>query len=334
MSISNIITYKDAGVDIRTADEFVERIKDKVKSTYDDRVMQGVGGFAALYKMPGGKLLASGTDSVGTKVKLAQALNKHDTIGIDVVAMCVNDVICTGARPLFFLDYIGTGKLTLDTTVALVDGVVAGCKGSELALIGGETAEMPGVYPEGEYDLAGFCVGEVDEKDLIDGSCVKEGDTLIALPSSGLHSNGFSLVRKLINPEETDLMEEALTPTRLYWPVIKDLLPLVSGLANITGGGIGNVPRMNSAFDYKIEYLPEMDEIPPIFAKMADRCGMEGKDLYETWNMGIGFVIATSEPEKVAMRLNADKEPFWTIGRVEKGQGRVVVRSMKYSFEC
>ena len=334
MTQAKKVTYKDAGVDIERGDEFVERIKARVKTTYNNRVVSGVGGFAALYKMEGGKLLATGTDGCGTKVKVAQALGKHDTIGIDLVAMCVNDVICTGAKPLFFLDYLATGKLDLKVSEDIIKGVVEGCKQSEAALIGGETAEMPGLYDAGEYDLAGFCVGEVDEKSLIDGQSIKEGDTLIALPSSGAHSNGYSLVRKLIPETERKLLLEALTPTRIYWPVVRDVLPLVKGMAHITGGGLSNIPRMNAGFDYVIESLPALDEIPTIFGELVKRSGLDGKDLYETFNMGIGFVFATSEPRKLAEKLRALKQNYWMIGHVSAGSGRAVVRTPNSSFEC
>lgn len=334
MTTAQKVTYKDAGVDIERGDEFVERIKARVKSTYNNRVESGVGGFAALYKITDDKLLATGTDGCGTKVKLAQGLNKHDTIGIDLVAMCVNDVICTGATPLFFLDYLATGKLELKTAEDIIKGVVEGCKQSECALIGGETAEMPGLYDAGEYDLAGFCVGEVMKRDLIDGSKVKEADTLFALPSSGVHSNGYSLVRKLFREDEKKLLQEALTPTRIYWPVVKQVLPLVNGMAHITGGGLSNIPRMNMGFDYRIESLPGLDEIPPVFAELVKRSGLDGKDLYETFNMGIGFVIATSEPAKLAEKLRLMKEPYWMIGRVAAGNGMAVVKTGAQDFSC
>jgi phosphoribosylformylglycinamidine cyclo-ligase len=334
MTISNKITYKDAGVDIERGDEFVERIKGKVRSTYGPRVMSGVGGFAALYKMHGGKLLATGTDGVGTKVKLAQALNRHDTVGIDLVAMCVNDIICTGAKPLFFLDYLATGKLDLGTAEAIIDGIVEGCKQSEASLIGGETAEMPGVYADGVYDLAGFAAGEVDESALIDGGKVKEGDTLFALASSGIHSNGFSLVRRLVAAHEKDLLGACLTPTRIYWSVVKEILPLINGMAHITGGGLGNIPRMNGAFDYMLEYLPKLNEIPHVFGEMTNRSGLDGKELYETFNMGMGFVIATAEPNKLSTTLTELGQTYWKVGHVVKGIGNAVVRAGEQSFEC
>ncbi|MDP2204878.1 MAG: phosphoribosylformylglycinamidine cyclo-ligase [Alphaproteobacteria bacterium] len=318
-------SYRDAGVDVERGDAFVERIKAKVASTYTDRVMAGVGGFAALYKMDGGKILAAGTDGVGTKVKIAQQLGIHDTIGIDLVAMCVNDVICTGAAPLFFLDYLATGKLDVETGEKIVGGIADGCLQSGCALIGGETAEMPGMYQNGEYDLAGFCVGEVMERDLIDGSNIAEGDTLIALPSSGFHSNGYSLVRKLVDVSEIDLLKECLTPTRIYWNAVKDARDILHGMAHITGGGFANIPRMNGGFDYVIDTLPEMAHLPPVFGEIARRSGLARRALYQTFNMGIGLVLATRQPDALLSRLGAAGERFWRIGHVTKGTGRVVV---------
>lgn len=327
-------TYKDAGVDIERGDAFVERIKARVQTTYNERVVSGVGGFAALYKMDDEKLLAAGTDGVGTKVKLAQLLDKHDTIGIDLVAMCVNDVICTGAKPMFFLDYLATGKLELPVAEAIIKGVVEGCRQGEMALIGGETAEMPGLYAPGEYDLAGFAVGEVLQKDLIDGSRLNEGDTLVALPSSGVHSNGYSLVRKLLREDERTLLEQALMPTRIYWKIVKQVLPLLSGMAHITGGGLSNIPRINMGFDFNIDFLPGFDDIPPIFGELVKRAGIGGKELYETFNMGIGFVLATPEPQKLTAQLNALGEPCWTIGRALKGGGMANVKTATLNFSC
>lgn len=331
------ITYKDAGVDIERGDEFVERIKAKVRSTYGPRVMSGVGGFAALYRMPGpgGKVLATGTDGVGTKVKLAQTLGKHDTIGIDLVAMCINDIICTGARPLFFLDYLATGKLDLAVSEAIIDGIVEGCRQSECSLVGGETAEMPGVYAEGVYDLAGFAVGEAEEADLIDGSRVKAGDTLIALSSSGVHSNGYSLVRKLVREDERALLEQCLTPTKIYWPVVRDLRSYINGMAHITGGGLSNVPRMNETLGYRLDALPSLEEIPPVFAELVRRSGLEGKELYETFNMGMGFVIATADPAGLSAELSRMKVVHWTIGQVTReNPGLVTVGAAGQSFSC
>jgi phosphoribosylformylglycinamidine cyclo-ligase len=326
------ITYKDAGVDIEKGDEFVERIKARVKSTYGDRVVSGIGGFAALYRMDGGKLLAAGTDGVGTKVKIAQILNKHDTIGIDLVAMCVNDIICTGAKPLFFLDYIATGKLEINVAEEIVTGIVEGCKQAGAALIGGETAEMPGMYNAGEYDLAGFAVGEVEESKLMNGLSLAEGDTLIALPSSGIHSNGYSLVRKLVKESEKKLLEECLSPTRIYWSAVKDVLPLIKGMAHITGGGLTNIPRMNEGFDYHLDNIPELSDIPAVFGELVSRSSLDDVELYQAFNMGMGMVLATANPEKIAAHLNNIQQPFRVIGHVAKGTGQVIVRSGKHQF--
>ncbi len=318
------ISYKDAGVDLEVADALVEKIKARVQSTYGENVVSGVGGFAALYKSAGGKILAAGTDGVGTKVKIAQHLNKHDTIGIDLVAMCANDIICTGATPLFFLDYLAMAKIDLAVLEQIVAGIASACRDCGMALIGGETAEMPDVYKTGEYDLAGFAVGEMNEGEIIDGTKIKEGDTLLALPSSGVHSNGFSLVRKLIKQEEKGLLAQALAPTRLYWQDIKDIRSLAHGMAHITGGGLGNIPRMNGGFDYVIDHLPPPQDI---FGVLAERSGLDDKELYETFNMGLGFVIATDRPDDVIKKTDATK-----IGHVAAGEGRVRVAAGKTNF--
>lgn len=318
------ITYQDAGVDIEKADALVDRIKQKVLTTYNGCVRKGVGGFACLYDLGHGKLLAAGTDGVGTKLKIAQILNRHDTIGIDLVAMCANDVICTGARPLFFMDYIATGALDVGVAEQIIDGIVAGCRSSEAALIGGETAEMPGLYGPGEYDLAGFAVGEVMEDNVIDGQGLQDGDALIALASSGIHANGFSLVQRVILPNDP-IYPTCLVPTRIYWPLVKDLLAanrsLIHGMAHITGGGLSNLSRINPAFDYEIEILPHY--IPPVFGVLQERCQLDVRELYRTFNMGIGFVIATGQPEVVLDRLKARGEAATVIGRVRPGQGTV-----------
>lgn len=317
------ISYKDAGVDLEIADALVDKIKARVQTTYGSAVVSEVGGFAALYKTGNGKVLAAGTDGVGTKVKVAQALGKHDTIGIDLVAMCVNDVICTGAKPLFFLDYLAMAKIDLAVLDEIIAGIVDGCRQSGMALIGGETAEMPDVYHSGEYDLAGFAVGEVDEEKIIDGKSIKAGDTLLAFPSSGIHSNGFSLVRRLIQPGEKSLLVQALTPTCIYWNAVKDLLPLIKGMAHITGGGFGNIPRMNGNFDYVINALPER---PDIFDVLADRSGLDDKMLYETFNMGIGFVLATDKPDEIIQKA---PEKVYKIGHVTPGIGKVKMRGFE-----
>ncbi len=323
------ITYQDAGVSIERGDEFVEKIKNKVKKTYGTRVVSGVGGFACLYEISEEKLLAAGTDGVGTKLLLAQHLNKHETIGIDLVAMCVNDILCANAQPLFFMDYMATGKLDLKIAESIVEGIVEGCTQANMALIGGETAEMPGMYQQNEYDLAGFAVGEVLKKNLQDWNKFDDDTTLIGVASSGVHSNGFSLVRKLISFEEEDLLNEALTPTRIYVSLIQKLkenLPkAIKGLAHITGGGLYNIPRQNSSFDYYIEKMPTLNEIPRIFSVLKNRSNLGIQELYSTFNMGVGLVIATNNPKEVLEFLSKNNELAWEIGHVKKGQGKLLI---------
>ena len=320
------ITYKDAGVDIDKGDLFVERIGKMVRSTYSKAVKSGVGGFASLYDIGGGKYLAAGTDGVGTKLKIAQTLGVHDSIGIDLVAMCANDVVCTGARPMFFLDYIGCGKLELSTSESIIKGVVEGCKQAGMALVGGETAEMPGMYDDGEYDLAGFAVGEVKKTALIDGKKLQAGDELVGIRSSGVHSNGYSLVRKLIRDDEKNLMRMALTPTKIYVKSILSLLNQkkfgVRGLAHITGSGFLNIPRINGKFNYLIHSLPER---PEIFNILQERAGLPDKEMFTTFNMGLGFVVAVKkgQGEATAKFLNKKGEEALVIGTVKKGKGAV-----------
>lgn len=313
------ISYKDAGVDIDKGDAFVERIKGFIKSTYNANVVTGVGGFAALYDLGDERYLAAGTDGVGTKLKLAIDLNQHKTIGIDLVAMCVNDLICTGARPMFFLDYLATGALNLETSCDIVEGIVEGCKQAGCALIGGETAEMPGMYAEGHYDLAGFCVGDVYKKDLVDGARVKAGDTIVGLASSGFHSNGYSLVRKLLKDDETELKQRCLTPTRIYVKNILNLFnsyrPSIKGVANITGGGIHNIPRINEDFGYALSNVP--NDIPAEIAVLAERSGLDKSELYKTFNMGIGMVVVTDKPDEIQQHLTSLGEKTFILGNVE-----------------
>jgi len=326
------IRYEDAGVDRDKGDLFVERIQKLVKSTYGKEVKSGVGGFASLYDIGGGKLLAAGCDGVGTKLKISQLLNKHDTIGQDLVAMCANDVICTGARPLFFLDYIACGKLNLATSEAIVKGIVDACKESSMALVGGETAEMPGMYSSGEYDLAGFCVGEVEEQFLIDGKNLKEGDDLVVLRSSGLHSNGFSLVRKLIKNDEIKLLQQCLTPTKLYvksiLAAIKEKTFNLKGFAHITGSGFLNVPRINPKFGYEFTNLPE---VPTLFQELQKRAGLEDKEMFSTFNMGIGFVIAVQEGQGkiLAEFMQKHGEEAFCAGKVNRNAGIIGIESNK-----
>ena len=307
-------SYKDAGVDIEKGNNFIKRIETFIKSTYTDRVVGGVGGFCALYDM-GDRYLASGADGVGTKLKLAQQLDVHDTIGIDLVAMCVNDILCCGAKPLFFLDYFSCGKLDVEVGESVVRGIVEGCKKSECALIGGETAEMPGIYTDGEYDLAGFAVGEVFKNHVLDGKRVCSGDYIIALPSSGFHSNGFSLIRKLIDPKEKKLLQACLRPTKIYTQEILALLEQfeadIHGLAHITGGGLDNIKRINSHFDYTFSEHSFIDRAPDFMQEIFSRSGLSHQELMKTFNMGIGFVVVTAN-----LKVCDFLEGSYLLGRV------------------
>lgn len=342
------ITYKDAGVDIDAGNASVELIKPYVKQTQRPEVIGGLGGFGGLFAFDKSKyenpVLVSGTDGVGTKLKLAFDMNKHDTIGIDAVAMCVNDILVSGAEPLFFLDYVALGKLEPEQLAQVVKGVADGCVQANCALVGGETAEMPGFYKVGEYDVAGFCVGVVDRNKIIDGSKIKAGDVIFGLPSSGLHSNGFSLARKLMLEVEgkalTDpfgdsgksIGEVMLEPTRIYVKSVLALLEAlpdaVLGMAHITGGGLlENVPRVlpktvNAVFDRST--WPK----PAIFDALADAGNLGDDELYKTFNMGIGFVIIADkeQAEAVAAKLTALNETFYRIGEITDGDGHVVIK--------
>lgn len=332
-------TYKDAGVDVEAGYEAVRLMKDHVKKTYRPEVMTDIGGFGGLFALNSGKyknpILVSGTDGVGTKLKVAFLMNKYDTVGIDCVAMCVNDIVCSGAEPLFFLDYIAVGKNQPQRVADIVKGISEGCIQAGCALIGGETAEMPGFYEPEEFDIAGFVVGIVEKDKIIDGSRIADGDVLIGLASSGIHSNGYSLVRKLFNLSEEKVNqymeklgctigEELLKPTKIYVKTILDLIEKfdIKGLAHITGGGfIENIPRM----------LPEGTRarvnvgswpVHPIFQIMKDIGCMEEKDMYNTFNMGIGMVMAVPGDiaQEVVNYLNADVKNAYIIGDVVSGE--------------
>ncbi len=326
------ISYKDSGVDIEKGDLFVERITKMVRSTYDKQVVSGVGGFCALYALDPDRYLASSTDGVGTKIKLAIELGLHDTIGIDLVAMCVNDLICSGARPLFFLDYFASSKLDLEVSESVLKGIVDGCIQSSMALIGGETAEMPGMYQIGDYDLAGFSVGEVKKSELVDGLRLKDGDTLIALPSTGFHSNGYSLVRKILELKKSDLelKKACLTPTKIYVKTILALLhsqkEYIKGIANITGSGFLNIPRINDKFDYHV------NAVAPLPAFMQNVCklsGLDSAELHRTFNMGVGMVIATDNPEIISRELEMLGEKPFIIGSVSSGSGKIFLEKFE-----
>ena len=320
------ISYKDSGVDIDAGNSLVERIKPLVKETFNKNVVGGIGSFAGAFRIPKGyknPVLLSSTDGVGTKLKLAIESKKYDTVGIDLVAMCVNDLICNFGEPLFFLDYYATGKLDVDVASEVIKGIAKGCKEAECALIGGETAEMPGMYSENDFDLAGFAVGVAEEDEL--NPKVKEGDILIALPSSGIHSNGYSLVRKLFFEklkmkfdDEIDgkkLIDILLTPTRIYVKDFKRLKPYLNALAHITGGGIiENLPRVLPENLEAIVYKEKI-KVLPIFEYMAEY--VEENEMFRTFNMGVGMVLAVSEENVDNVLKNSDG---YVIGEIKKGQ--------------
>lgn len=335
-------SYKDAGVDVEAGYEAVKLMKNHVKRTFRPEVMTDLGGFGGLFGINKDKysepVLVSGTDGVGTKLKIAFLTDKHNTVGIDCVAMCVNDIVCSGAEPLFFLDYVAVGKNYPEKVAEIVSGVAEGCVMSGCALIGGETAEMPGFYPVDEYDLAGFSVGIVDKSKIIDGKKIKAGDKLIGLPSSGIHSNGFSLVRKLIKPNEESLKEyvqklgctlgeELIRPTRIYVKTILDLIEKfeIKGLSHITGGGfIENIPRMiPEGLRVKIE--KGSWPVLPIFDILQELGKIEERSIYNTFNMGIGMVMAVSADiaEDVVKYLNSTGEKAYIIGSVAEGEAGV-----------
>jgi phosphoribosylformylglycinamidine cyclo-ligase len=338
------LTYRDAGVDIDAGDSLVERIKPFARRTLRPEVMAGIGGFGALfeiskkYKEP---VLVSGTDGVGTKLKLAFQLNRHDTVGQDLVAMSVNDILVQGAEPLFFLDYFACGRLDVDTAASVIQGIAKGCELAGCALIGGETAEMPGMYPDGEYDLAGFAVGAVEKSKIIDGSTIAPGDAVIGLASSGAHSNGYSLVRKILERAKPDmaadfdgrpLAEAVMAPTRIY---VKPLLALmavlpVKGLAHITGGGLlDNVPRilgenLTAQLDGKAWTRPKL------FDWLQREGGVADAEMHRVFNCGIGMVVVVAQPDEArALQLLREAgETAWSIGRIARraaGQAQTVV---------
>ncbi|SIQ01471.1 phosphoribosylformylglycinamidine cyclo-ligase [Aeromonas sp. RU39B] len=345
MTDKTSLSYKDAGVDIDAGNALVERIKGVAKRTRRPEVLGGLGGFGALCQIPAGykePVLVSGTDGVGTKLRLAIDLKKHDTVGIDLVAMCVNDLIVQGAEPLFFLDYYATGKLDVDTAAAVVTGIGAGCEQSGCALVGGETAEMPGMYEGDDYDIAGFCVGVVEKSEIIDGSKVKAGDALIALASSGPHSNGFSLIRKILEVSaadvqqamgDTTLANALLEPTRIYVkPVLKLLKQCeIHALSHITGGGFWeNIPRVLPANTQAV--VDEQSwQWPPVFNWLQQAGNVTRHEMYRTFNCGVGMIIAlpASELDKALALLKAEGEQAWHIGHIADaadGEEQVVIQ--------
>lgn len=338
--------YKNAGVDIEAGYKSVELMKEHIKKTMRPEVLTNIGGFSGAFSMEAFKnmekpTLVSGTDGVGTKLKLAFILDKHDTVGIDCVAMCVNDIACAGGEPLFFLDYIACGKNVPEKIATIVSGVAEGCAQSGAALIGGETAEMPGFYPEEEYDLAGFAVGVVDEKDLITGKEIKDGDTLIGIASSGVHSNGFSLVRKVFRMDKetlntyheelgTTLGEALIAPTKIYVKALKAVKEAgvrIKGCSHITGGGFyENIPRMLPegvcAVIKKDSY-----QVPPIFKLLAKEGEIADEMMYNTYNMGIGMVLAVdaADADKTMEAIKASGETPYVLGEAKAGEKGVTL---------
>lgn len=335
------INYKDAGVDVANGQKEVELIKKLVEKTQSENVLSKLGGFSGLFSLENlnikNPVLVSGTDGVGTKVMLAQMMDKHDTIGIDCVAMCVNDILCQGAKPLFFLDYIACGKLVPEKMEKIVKGVADGCLQANASLIGGETAEMPGLYKENDYDLAGFCVGIVDKEKIITGEKIKKGDHIFGLKSSGIHSNGYSLVRKIVLEKEklsldekiegldTSLGEELLKPTKIY---VKEILALlekieINGLSHITGGGFyENIPRMipdGLCAKIDVRNIP----LSKIFSLLEKWGELDKKDMYETFNMGVGLVFAVDKKDIEKVKEIIDENELLDLGEVVENDEKI-----------
>ncbi|MBV5261528.1 phosphoribosylformylglycinamidine cyclo-ligase [Synechococcus moorigangaii CMS01] len=336
--------YQQAGVDIEAGRSFVKTIKDNVESTYRTGVLGGLGGFGGCFEIPPGyrqPVLISGTDGVGTKLKIAHQTDQHHTVGIDLVAMCVNDILTSGAEPLFFLDYLATGKLEPEQLAQVVAGIVEGCKQSGCALLGGETAEMPGFYEAGEYDLAGFCVGIVEKSEILDGSQVQVGDVAIALPSSGVHSNGFSLVRKIIEMNQLSwadqpaefhgktLGEVFLTPTQIYVQAIQGAFKAgleIHGMAHITGGGLPeNLPRCLQS-NQSVLVDPQSWEIPPLFQWLQKMGEVPQAAMWDTFNMGVGYVVLvpSAKGAETLAYFESQEMAAWQLGAVVSGQGEVL----------
>ncbi|MCX0366604.1 phosphoribosylformylglycinamidine cyclo-ligase [Clostridium perfringens] len=333
-----MLTYKEAGVNIEEGYRSVKLIKEYAKKTMSEYVLNRLGSFAGMVELPEGykkPVLVSGTDGVGTKLDIACKKRKFDTVGIDCVAMCVNDILCHGAKPLFFLDYIACGKLEAEVSSDLVKGVAEGCIKSQCSLIGGETAEMPGMYKEGDYDIAGFAVGIVDKDKIINGKDIKSGDKLIGIASSGVHSNGYSLIRKVFKNLDEDfngkaIWEELLTPTKIYVKPVLSLLEKfnIKGMAHVTGGGFyENLPRMLSKEGLSIVINKNSYEIPEIFKKLME-LGVQEEEMYNTFNMGIGFVLCVEEDEveDVLKELSKQGEKAFEIGYINAGGEGVCIK--------
>ena len=327
------LTYKKAGVDIKKGDKFVDIIKPLAKSTFDKGVLSGLGSFAGFFEPDITKyskpVLVGATDGVGTKLEIACKCKTYNTVGIDLVAMCVNDLIVQGAKPLFFLDYLATGRLNVKSAAGVVEGIVKGCREAECALLGGETAEMPGFYKPDEYELAGFVVGIVDKNKIIIGAKITSGDIIIGLQSSGLHSNGFSLVRKVFNVDKisSQLRKALLTPTRIYVKLVMGLLKKykINGMAHITGGGIeGNLVRVLPE-DCQARINIKSWKTPHIFEQIQKKGNIEAKEMFKVFNMGIGMILVVSKKEsgKIMSFLSGIGEKAYLIGEISKGKRKV-----------
>ena len=340
MRVTNPLTYKDAGVDIDAGNSLVERIKPLVARTMRKEVLSGLGGFGGLFAIPPDRyqepVLVSGTDGVGTKLKLAQQLQRHDTIGIDLVAMCANDVLVQGAEPLFFLDYFACGRLDIDVAADVVAGIALGCEQAGAALIGGETAEMPDMYPDGEYDLAGFCVAAVERKKLIDGANIRPGDAIVGIASSGPHSNGYSLIRRVLDRDSAAVLdgvsitERLLEPTKIYVRPVLALLEniTIKGIAHITGGGISeNLPRAFPA-DLRARVDVNSWQPGPVFDWLAATGRITIEEMRRTFNCGVGMalIVERSDVSIAIAHLAESGESAWLMGEIESGSGGVDFR--------
>jgi len=334
------VTYKKSGVDIAKADEFKKKLKNFVTSASGPGVLKGIGGFGGLFEFPKVKykspVLVSSSDGVGTKLKLALLANKHDTVGIDAVAMNVNDILCTGAKPLFFLDYIAYSSLAQNVLFDIVKGLNSGCLQSDCSLIGGETAQMPGMYKEGEYDLAGFCVGVVEKNSIIDGSKIEPNDVVVGLESSGPHSNGYSLIRKALSDNELKRMsKELLTPTRIYVKPVLSLLRdmqnskrnIIKGLSHITGGAFYDKIARILPDNVAVRINKNAWSIPQVFKLIQNKGGIEDREMYHTFNMGIGMVLITGAgfEKQIILKLGQLGLKSWIIGEVTKGKKEVEI---------
>jgi phosphoribosylformylglycinamidine cyclo-ligase len=333
------ITYKKSGVDIARATVFKQKIKSLVRKSFRPEVLQDIGGFGSFFSFPKGKykdpVLVSSSDGVGTKLKIARLANKHDTVGIDAVAMNVNDILCTGAEPLFFLDYIAYSKVKEEVLVDVVKGINNGCIEAGCSLIGGETAQMPGMYKEGEYDLAGFCCGVVEKNNIIDGSKIESGDVVIGLESNGIHSNGYSLVRKVLSEAEQGRMsKELLKPTRIYVKPVLSLLSTIDhrlstikGIAHITGGAFYDKISRILPDNVNIRINKNSWQVPKIFKLIQNKGGIEDKEMYHTFNMGIGMVLIVNSgaAKYTTSELSTLKVKSWVIGEIIKGKKEVEV---------